>query len=259
MNFDEKSSIYEKISISQKQGADILLSMLNINQKDKVIDIGCGTGYLTEQLSLIAKDTCGIDLSDKMIKEAKIIRPQLNFYVANGENFIQKNTYDLIVTNAVTYYFKNIENTFKNFYLSLKQNGYYALQAQTQITPQFTQALNHLLDDDYTKQFYIEYKLPIIQLNLEEFTKILKTIGFEMHQSKLINFKNEYTIEEALSIFKSGTATPLLNPVGYKQPLTEKYITKFWDIISESLFNQAINGKIILDVPRCFIIAKKCI
>lgn len=38
----------------------------NVSQK-KLIDLGCGSGYLTNYLSLSVKETVGIDLSKKIL------------------------------------------------------------------------------------------------------------------------------------------------------------------------------------------------
>ena len=73
----------------------------------------------------------------------------------------------------------------------------------------------------------------------------------------MINYKTEYTVEEAFNVFKSGTATPFLNPNSYQIELPPEYTDKFFDIVYEGLKNQAENNKIYLDVPRCFIIAEK--
>lgn len=257
MNFNDKASIYEQISISQKQAANKLFSLIDIDKSSNVIDVGCGTGYLTSLIKTKTDQVKGIDISPKMIEAAKKERPNINFYVEDGESLVAPDDYNLIITNAVTYYFKNVQSTFKNFYLSLKQNGIYALQAQTEVTPQFMIALNDLLLDEYTKGFYKDFKLPILQLSKVEFENKLLDIGFSIKHSELINFNNSYTLDEAMAIFKSGTATPLLNQAGYSKPITQEYIKKFWVILENGLKKQEKNGKISLDVPRCFILAKK--
>ncbi len=258
MNFNQKAKIYEKISISQQQAANKLLSMTSINKNDIVLDVGCGSGYLTELVKKITPNVSGFDISENMIQEAKHLRPNIKFFIADADIFCEDNSYDWIITNAVTYYFKNLLNTFKNFYISLKTGGKCAIQAQTEVTPQFLKAMDNLLNETVTANLYSKFKLPINQLKLEDFIKLLENVGFQIENAQMINFKTDYTFEQAIDIFKSGTATPFLNPIGYGvATLPQKYINKFWKTVKNGIKNQCVNSKITLDVPRCFIIAKK--
>lgn len=258
MNFSEKAAYYENISHSQKQAADYLIKLLDfISKEHHVLDIGCGTGYLTELIYDKTSFIEGMDISNKMIEIAKSKRPFINFFVGNGESIIYKNKYDIILTSAVTYYFKNLVGTFKRFHEAIKNNGYYILQAQTIVTPQFTTALNGLLNDSYTASFYKSFKMPTHQLHLEEYIDILHQSGFEIKHQELVNFNTQYTTQQAIEIFKSGTATPLLNESAYQRTLTTKYKKKFWKIVEDGLKKQSHEGIISLDVPRAFIIACK--
>jgi trans-aconitate methyltransferase len=257
VNFNQKANIYEKISLSQKQAADKLFSMMNIKKNHMILDVGCGSGYLTEKISQITSNISGFDIAENMIIEAIKLRPTINFFVADADNFCKKEYYDWIITNAVTYYFKNLQNTLTNFYISLKPNGRYILQAQTEVTPQFLTAMNGLLNNPITANLYSKFKLPINQLKLDELIILLKHIGFKIEDAQIINFKTEYSFKQAFDVFKSGTATPFLNPIGYGTNLSQEYIDNFWDVVETGIKNQCVNDKIILDVPRCFIIAKK--
>ncbi|MGJ3495843.1 hypothetical protein ACR9PT_14970 [Piscirickettsia salmonis] len=55
----------------------------------------------------------------------------------------------------------------------------------------------------------------------------------------------------------SGTATPLLNQKAYSLALTDRYIEIFWDTIQKEFTKQAVDGQILLDIPRAFLIVQK--
>lgn len=257
MNFNQKAKVYEKISISQRQAAEKLLSMMVIEKNHDVLDVGCGSGYLTELIAKITQKVSGFDISENMILEAHKLRPNINFFIADADIFCQKSSYDWIVTNAVTYYFKDLYKAINNFYISLKAGGKYALQAQTEVTPQFIEAMQDLLKNSITANLFSQFKLPINQLKLDEYILLLKKIGFQIEEAQMINFQTEYSLEQAIDIFNSGTATPFLDPKGYGSTLSQEYINTFYNIVENGIKKQCINGKIILDIPRCFIIAKK--
>ena len=258
MDFNQKAHIWESISLSQKQAADDLIKLLNVQSKDKILDIGCGTGYLTDKLYQLSNYTSGMDNADNMIEVAKELRPHINFFTGDAEELNYDEQYDLITTNAVTYYFKDIAGTFKKFHKALKKNGHYALQSQVLRTPQFSYAFTKLEQDSVTRDVFSTFKLPINILDIPDLVCILKSQNFEIQHTQLIEYETEYTIEQAMDVFKSGAATPYLNPTAYSVPLTEEYINGFWRVIETSLKEQLSNNKIILGFPRCFIIAKKC-
>jgi SAM-dependent methyltransferase len=55
----------------------------------RVIDVGCGTGWLTEQISGMAEAVCGVDPSAKSIEIAKVRHSEANIWyeVASIEQF----------------------------------------------------------------------------------------------------------------------------------------------------------------------------
>ncbi len=257
MNFDEKATIYEEISISQKIAAEHLLSMMDISSDDSILDVGCGTGYLTDLIYKKAKNIQGIDLSSQMIEQAQLLRPHIHFSVFNAEKLDEYAKYNWIVTNAVTYYFKDLQGTLRKFYNALKENGRYALQAQTTVTPQFTKAMTGLLNCQITRAYFANFKLLINHLNINEFLALLISLGFTIQKAEMINYKSKLTVDDAFSVFKSGTATPFLDPENYGRELSLEYKNYFWEIVYNGIKNQAIDNLITLDIPRCFIIAEK--
>ena len=137
MDFNQKAHIWESISFSQKQAADDLFKLLNVQSNDKILDIGCGTCYLTNKIYQISKNTSGMDNAENMIEVAKKLRPHINFFTGDAEELNYDEQYNLITTNAVTYYFKDMAGTFQKFYKALKKHGHYALQSRVLRTPQF--------------------------------------------------------------------------------------------------------------------------
>ncbi|MBP9742509.1 MAG: methyltransferase domain-containing protein [Burkholderiales bacterium] len=258
MNFNEKAHIWDLISLSQQQAADDLFTLLDIKELDNVLDMGCGTGYLTEKIYNITPNVIGIDKAQNMIKVAQEKRPFIRFNLGDAEQLEIHNCYDWIVTNAVTYYFKDMPGTFSRFYNALKINGSYALQSQVLRTPQFIQAFKKLEEDPITQDIYATFKLPTQILDLSQLVTILKSVKFTIKYAKVINYATKYSVAQALDIFKSGAATQYLNADAYRLPLTDTYIMQFWYLIENSLKEQAINDKITLEFPRCFIVAQKC-
>lgn len=92
-------------------------------KKIKILDIGCGTGFM-EQFLNIAKDTVdGIDITEAMIKKAKKKFPTVNFAVKDIYSFNSKKRYDLIIGNAILHHLKDYEACVGKADSLLKDNG----------------------------------------------------------------------------------------------------------------------------------------
>ena len=64
---------YKKASRHQKEWGNKLISSLQLKGNEAILDLGCGDGILTEQLSLLVPNgyVLGIDASVGMIRQNK--------------------------------------------------------------------------------------------------------------------------------------------------------------------------------------------
>lgn len=69
----------------------------------RVLDAGCGTGYLCRKLSEKGAKVTGVDISSKMIEIAKRKNPDLKFLVDSCSNLkdLHDSNFDLIISNYV--------------------------------------------------------------------------------------------------------------------------------------------------------------
>jgi len=71
-HYDRSAPVYDA-QYAEEQNAKIkaLLNNLNINKNSLILDVGCGTGLLFEHIGKQAKRLIGLDISSKILKEAK--------------------------------------------------------------------------------------------------------------------------------------------------------------------------------------------
>lgn len=93
----------------------------------RVLDLGCGYGwhckFAAEQG---AADVLGIDLSRKMIEEAKKrnLESKIAYRVCAIEEYeYPETTWDCVVSNLAFHYIENIEQIFQKVYQTLKPGG----------------------------------------------------------------------------------------------------------------------------------------
>lgn len=91
---------YNKHSEEQKAAAKRTLSTLNFSGDEKVLDIGCGDGYLTSLIAGQVLDAVGIDLSPSMVAfaEGEFGGDHLQFRVLDARLLDYENQFDLITS-----------------------------------------------------------------------------------------------------------------------------------------------------------------
>lgn len=101
------------------------LSAARLPARPKIVDLGCGTGAVTDRLSrVIPGDICGIDINAKEISVAQKKFPHLQFRVGDVEKIdFPDNTFDLVCCSGLIHHFKDPHLCLKEAYRILKPGG----------------------------------------------------------------------------------------------------------------------------------------
>ena len=78
------SRLYDKSQAFVSEYGNELISFIPLNKQQCILDLGCGTGDLTQKLNEISSCIIGIDSSKEMIQAAKEKYPHLNFEVMDA-------------------------------------------------------------------------------------------------------------------------------------------------------------------------------
>lgn len=112
----------DKHAFIYKYGED-LVKLLNPQKGERILDLGCGTGYLTNLIGESGAEVLGIDNSESMIAKAKQAYPDVNFGVMNAEDFKFENSFDAIFSNAVLHWVTGYKNVINAMYENLQPSG----------------------------------------------------------------------------------------------------------------------------------------
>lgn len=82
-----------------------------IPKGSSILEIGCGTGYLLEQLQ--PGRGVGIDLSSRMIDYARTYRPAYTYYEMDAESIVLDETFDYILISDTIGSFHDVQNVFE--------------------------------------------------------------------------------------------------------------------------------------------------
>ena len=125
--FAKNLKSYDENAKIQKRMAERLITFVQNKQPKKILEIGCGTGFLTQLINKEFKfeSFMAIDIVKDCEQYIKNISSNIIFTPADIEEFITSNneTYDLIISNASLQWVNNFEeviNTLKTF---LNPNG----------------------------------------------------------------------------------------------------------------------------------------
>src|SRR5215212_12200225 len=88
-----------KHSFVFKYGED-LLTLLNARKGERILDLGCGTGHLTNLIAQSGATVIGMDNSQEMIAKAKREFPVIEFSFQSATNFHFDQRFDAIFSNA---------------------------------------------------------------------------------------------------------------------------------------------------------------
>jgi len=90
----------------------------------RVLDAGCGPGFVAASAKLLGASVEGIDFSAGMIKQAKSLFPDINFSVADVEDLpAQDETFDAVVSNIVLFHVTDPRKAMIEARRVLKPNG----------------------------------------------------------------------------------------------------------------------------------------
>lgn len=100
-----------------------LIDILEPVSGEKMLDVGCGTGDLTQQIFLRGVDITGLDSSEEMITKARDKFPEIDFVCKPAGEIDEKEYFDAVFSNAVLHWIKNQDIVLKNVYNCLVKGG----------------------------------------------------------------------------------------------------------------------------------------
>lgn len=122
--FAKSLNIYADNAFIQKKMADKLLSLIPNRKYENVLEIGCGSGLLTNKFT--QRFEYSNYLATDIVEECKKYI-NVDFQQIDMDNIVLKEKYDLIISNACVQWSKDFEELIKKISKHLNKDGIIAL------------------------------------------------------------------------------------------------------------------------------------
>jgi len=123
--FDNGVKSYDQHAFIQRQSADLLFKRAAHLSPKHVLEIGCGTGYLTKKVKgfFPAASITAIDIAPQMIEKCQAHIHDVDFQCHDAEEFQAEQKYDLIISNLTFQWFVNPQESIARLRDFLTPNG----------------------------------------------------------------------------------------------------------------------------------------
>lgn len=229
-----------------------VLELLDVKKRERVLDLGCGTGHLTQRIHERGGIAIGIDSSPEMIWQAKETYHDVDFEVADGTDFHFDKPFDAVFSNATLHWILDADAAIKSVCDCLKPGGRFVAEmgGKGNMGKLIAATQTVLIAHGYKelaakKQWYFP--------SLGEYTSKLEAHGFR------VTFAAHFDRDTLLQDGRQGVAKwlKMFGPIyfeGIEQAEKEQILNELTDIL-ESDYNK--NGEWYADYKRLRFIAVK--
>jgi len=100
-----------------------VVEFLNPQPGERILDLGCGTGQLTQKIADSGANVLGLDASPDMIGQARQNYPRLQFVLANAAALQFENEFDAVFSNAALHWMLDRAGVVAGVARALKKGG----------------------------------------------------------------------------------------------------------------------------------------
>lgn len=168
----------DKLGFVSEYGKDVV-ELLQARPGERILDLGCGTGDLTYEISKVGAEVFGMDLSEPMIEQARQKYPLLDFRVGNAESFEVDAPVDAVFSNAALHWIKDAQGAAAAVWNALKPGGRFVAEFGGKgNVAAIVRSLSTVLEKDYGVD--AGTLNPWYFPSLAEYSSLLEGLGFRV-------------------------------------------------------------------------------
>ena len=196
-----------------------ILHLLNCKKEDLILDVGCGTGNYTTEISKNGFEITGLEPSKTMVEQAKSKNPDIQWILGNAENLpFENESFNVVMATLTIHHWQNLEKGFSEIFRVLKDDGTFLIFTSTSEQMK-NYWLNHYFPEMMQKSVAQMPSFSIIKEGLEK-------VGFEITETEKYLIKEDLQ-DKFLYIGKN-------NPEIYFDESIRKGISSFADLANKN-------------------------
>ena len=184
-----------------------LITLLAPIPGDKVMDLGCGDGFLTEKMAEMGCVVTGVDASAAQVGATE--ERGIKAVVGNGESLGLLDVFDGVISNAALHWMRLPEKVIANVWLNLKPGGVFVgeMGAKGNVSS-VVETLSSLLERrGHNSELYNPWYFP----TEEEYSELLAAQGFNINTTSTFSrpTKIKGDLVSWLRIFAQSFVAPI--------------------------------------------------
>ena len=261
--FSQIATRYRETSLVQQSAAETLFRVLAISDSDDVLDVGCGTGNLTQKIRATTTGrVVGIDPAPGMIERASREHGVgIEFAIASAEEMSFHEAFDIIFCNSAFQWVHDADKAATRFAQALRPGGRLGIQAPacSDYCPNFLAAVAAVAADRDLAPIFAHFTSPWCFFeDAGEYAAVLARQGLRVPFAEIQTVTSTHTPSQVFDIFASGAIAGYLDPSCYGCAIDERYRTGFQQRVREQFRQQAgADGQVCLVFRRIFLVAVK--
>ena len=155
-----------------------LVDVLAPELGELVLDLGCGSGELTQEIAHRGASVIGLDASADMLIKARQQFPELDFRLADGATFELPERFDAIFSNAALHWMPNADAVVRQMHQHLQPRGRIVAEfgGQGNVGQIVNSVLRHLHQRGYAEAQASWWYFP----SVGEYASLLEKNGFRV-------------------------------------------------------------------------------
>jgi trans-aconitate 2-methyltransferase len=185
------ASEYARISTLQAAMAKEVLSLLDLEGNERILDVGCGNGKTTAEIAARVPQgaVVGVDASAGMIgfaTEHGALHPNLQFAVADARDLPYQREFDLVVSFNALHWIPDQDHALQSIRSTLKDTGL----AQLRLVPKGQRkSLEDVLEETRLSSrwstYFQGFQDPYLHLTAEQYADLARKNGFEVRRLQI--------------------------------------------------------------------------
>jgi len=178
-----------------------VLKLLAAQKGERILDLGCGDGRLTQFLQEQGCDMYGVDGSPEMIEKTRQLG--LACAVMDGHSLTFNSEFDAVFSNAALHWMTRPIDVVNGIYAALKPGGRMVVEFGGKGN---THKIMTAISETLAESGQSDYELPWYFPDEVEYSSILEEAGFAVLHSELVNRSTplESGMRKWLELFTSG-------------------------------------------------------